>query len=84
VQVVEEVSREGDVTSSNPTDRVVANFARKMPRLAECWAPLPIKKNLGFFYIFSFRALPSVGHSIKAFRVPDKRHSAKAALPTSF
>jgi hypothetical protein len=34
VQVAEEVSREGEVTSSNPADHVAANFARKMPRLA--------------------------------------------------
>jgi hypothetical protein len=35
VQVVEEVSREGEVTSSNPADRVAANFARKMLRALE-------------------------------------------------
>jgi hypothetical protein len=36
VQVAEEVSREGEVTSSNLADRVAANSARKMPRLATC------------------------------------------------
>jgi hypothetical protein len=34
VQVAEEVLREGEVTSSNPVDRVAMNFARKIPRLA--------------------------------------------------
>jgi hypothetical protein len=76
VQVAEEVSREGEVTSSNPTDRVAANFARKMPRLATStetsgrWpvGPLPRLKKFfpGFFRIFLFRALPSVGLSAKA------------------
>jgi hypothetical protein len=63
VQVAEEVSREGEVTSSNPTDRVAANFARKMPV-----GPLPRLKKIfpGFFRIFLFRALPSVGLSAKA------------------
>jgi hypothetical protein len=85
VQVAEEVSREGEVTSSNPADRVTANFVRKMPRLrrrragAGLWAPPPIKKNSRvFFHIFLFRALPSVC------RVPNKRLSTKKPLPIGF
>jgi hypothetical protein len=34
MQVAKEVSREGEVTSSNPADRVGAKFVRKMRSLA--------------------------------------------------
>jgi hypothetical protein len=71
VQVAEEVSREGEVTSSNPADRVATNFARKMVRLAT-FAPDngPLSRLkifvFWFFRIFLFRALPSVGLSAKS------------------
>jgi hypothetical protein len=49
--VAEEVSREGEVMSLNPADRVAANFARKMPRLALASGALP---RLIFFRFFSY------------------------------
>jgi hypothetical protein len=58
--------------SLNPADRVAANFARKMPRLALASGALPRLIFLGFFRIFLFRALPSVGHSAKAFWLHNK------------
>jgi hypothetical protein len=48
VQVAEEVSREGEVTRSNPTDRVAANFA-----LAS-GPPPPIEKNFSRFFSHFF------------------------------
>jgi hypothetical protein len=55
VQVAEEISREGEVRSSNPTDRVAANFARKIPRLdrrALASRPLPRLKFFQVFFVF--------------------------------
>jgi hypothetical protein len=82
--MAEEVSYEGEVTSSNPADRefcaknaATCDFDGDEQALAS--GPLPRLKKTGFFRIFFlFRALPSVS------RVPDKWLSAKKALPIGF
>jgi hypothetical protein len=94
VQVAEEVSREGEVTSSNPADRVATNFARKMPRLATSTemggalasVPLPRLKFFSRFFLhfFYFALCRASGSRQRLCRLPDKRLSAKKPLPIGF
>jgi hypothetical protein len=94
VQVAEDVSREWEVTSSNPADRVAANFARKMPRLATStetggrWpvGPSPDWKIFFqvFFAFFYFALCRASGSRQRLCQVPDKRLSAKKPLPIGF